>query len=534
MRKVKRRVLYIIITIVTVAAVSYLGLALFFTKHFFFNTIINGENYSVSAINSVQNGFLDTSSQYVLTINGRDGVTDTITAADIALKVTFDNEFENIIDGQEALLWPASVFRETEYTVNTMVTYSEEALAQKMESLCFFDSENIRQPRDAYLSDYTDDGFRIIPEDRGTVPIREKIYSAVEESVSLLEESVDLDAKGCYTNARITSDDRALQKKCEARNRYTGVTVTYTFGDETEVLDGSTIKDWLVIDGNTVDLDPELVREYVNGLSRKYDTFGKKREFQTTNGEAITITESAYGWWMNRADETQGLIEQIKSGKSGERTPVYHAEAAQYGDDDIGDSYVEIDLTSQHLWVYKDGELVEETDFVSGNVSKGYGTPVGVYGITYKQRDATLNGATYSSHVDYWMPFNGNVGMHDASWRSSFGEEIYLRNGSHGCVNLPPKKAEVIFGYVEKGEPVIVYGGKTSVPKQEPAETTEIPESPAENVTPELTPEQQIQNLIEAGLLNPDGTPVQPVQEVQEPVPAEDNLVGMSQQVSQE
>ena len=196
---------------------------------------------------------------------------------------------------------------------------------------------------------------------------------------------------------------------------------------------------------------------------------------------------------------------------------------------------MEIDLTNQHMWVYKDGELVEETDLVSGNVSKGYNTPVGVYGITYKQRDATLNGATYSSHVDYWMPFNGNVGMHDASWRSSFGEEIYLRNGSHGCVNLPPKKAEVIYGYVEKGEPVIVYGGKTSVPKQEASENTNAPEAPQDDAAPELTPEeQQIQILIEAGLLNPDGTPIQPAQEIQQEVPAEEIPVEMPQQVLQE
>lgn len=521
MRKMKRRILYIMITVITAAAVTYLGLTLFFTKHFFFNTIINGENYSVSAVNAVQNGFLDTSSQYVLTINGRDGLTDTITAADIALRVEFDHEFEDIMEGQEAFLWPASVFKETEYHVDTLVTYSQEALDKKIDTLCFFEAENIRQPQDAYLSDYTENGYQIIPEDKGTVPVREKIRNAVKEAVSLLEESVDLDAAECYTNARITSDDRALQKECEERNRITGVTITYTFGEETEVLDGSIIKDWIILDGSATDLDPELVREYVNGLSRKYDTWGKKREFQTTGNEVITISEGAYGWWMNRADETQALIEQIKSGKSGERTPIYRAEAAQYGDDDIGDTYVEIDLTSQHLWVYKDGELVEETDFVSGNVSKGYNTPVGVYGITYKERDATLRGATYTSHVDYWMPFNGNVGMHDASWRNSFGEDIYLTNGSHGCVNLPPKKAKVIYEYVEKGEPVIVYGGKTYVPKQETPEKTGETPDPEETTNTGLTPEQQIQLWIEAGLLNPDGTPVQPVPDPQVQVPTE-------------
>jgi len=528
MRKKKRRngrrILYAGITIITATAVTYLGLSLFFTKHFLFNTIINGENYSVSAASSVQDGILDTSSQYVLTINGRDGLTDTITAADIALRVQFDHEFEDIIEGQEAFLWPASVFQETEYTIDTMVTYSKELLDQKIDTLCFFEAENIRQPQDAYISDYTENGYQIIPEEKGTVPIREKIYNIVEEAVSLLEKSVDLDANECYASARVTSNDHVLQKECEEKNRYTGVTITYTFGEDTEVLDGSIIKDWMIIDGSTVDLDPELVRNYVNELSRKYDTWGKKREFRTTNGDVITITEGAYGWWMDRADETQELIEQIKNGISGERTPVYRAEAAQYGVDDIGNTYVEIDLTNQHLWAYKDGALVEESDFVSGNVSKGYSTPVGIYGITYKERDATLRGATYASHVDYWMPFNGNVGMHDASWRSSFGDEIYLTNGSHGCVNLPVKKAEVIFENVEKGEPVIVYGGKTSyVPKKETPEIPDTPENPeeGENVTPELTPEQQLQMLIDAGLLNPDGTPVQPVPEVPEQDPAE-------------
>ena len=86
-----------------------------------------------------------------------------------------------------------------------------------------------------------------------------------------------------------------------------------------------------------------------------------------------------------------------RSGKSEGRAPIYHAQAAQYGENDIGDSYVEIDLTNQHLWVYEDGVLVEETDFVSGNVSRGYNTPVGIYGITYKERNTTLRGANYAS-----------------------------------------------------------------------------------------------------------------------------------------
>lgn len=524
MRENKKKILYVVVAVAAIVTLVYLGLALFFTKHFYFNTFINGENYSAGSVNSAQNFVLDTSNHYTLTINGRDGITDTITSADIGLKLEFGEEFHDIIETQDAFRWPVSLFTKSEYTVDTMITYSEEAFDNKIDTLCFFEQENIRQPKNAYLSDYTEEGYQIIPEDKGTVPIRTKIYNAVKESVEILADSVDLDEKECYTNAAIVAEDRALKKECDALNQLTGVKITYTFGKDTEVLDGSIIKDWLVTDEGKLDIDPDLVREYVNALSKKYDTWGKKREFKTTGGETITISEGAYGWWMNRAAEAEALVELIRSGKSEERTPLYRAQAAQYGEDDIGDSYVEIDLTSQHLWVYKDGQLVEETDFVSGNVSRGYNTPVGIYGITYKERNTTLRGANYASKVSFWMPFNGNVGMHDASWRSSFGANIYLTNGSHGCVNLPSKKAEVIYGYVEQGEPVIVYGGQVSVPRTEGKQEQPEVTVPEENITPELTPEQQIQMLIEAGVLNPDGTPVQQPEGVLPEVPTENPI----------
>ena len=125
---------------------------------------------------------------------------------------------------------------------------------------------------------------------------------------------------------------------------------------------------------------------------------------------------------------------------------------------DIGNTYVEINIGDQHLWVYKNGEQVNETDFVSGGLFKGNSTPEGTYSITYKERDATLVGEGYQSSVKYWMPFNGNIGLHDASWRDSFGGHIYYMSGSHGCVNLPTAKAAAIYDQVEKGEAVVVYG----------------------------------------------------------------------------
>ena len=177
----------------------------------------------------------------------------------------------------------------------------------------------------------------------------------------------------------------------------------------------------------------------------------------------ITVPGGDFGWWMDRATTAGELCERLKNLEGGDFEPVYFGTGLGYktGGNDIGTSYVEVDLDAQHLYVYKDSDLVEESDFVSGSLMKGNGTPVGTYGITYKERDATLVGENYSSSVSYWMPFNGNVGMHDASWRNEFGGHIYYMSGSHGCINLPKSKAEKIYSIVEKGEPVVVFGTMT-------------------------------------------------------------------------
>lgn len=155
---------------------------------------------------------------------------------------------------------------------------------------------------------------------------------------------------------------------------------------------------------------------------------------------------------------------------------------------------MEINLTAQHLYFYKDGKLLVESDFVSGNESKGWSTPAGVFPLTYKQRDATLKGETYRTPVSYWMPFNGNIGLHDATWRSTFGGTIYKTSGSHGCVNLPPAVAKTIFENIAAGVPVLCYhlsgteSQTASNGTSKPAETKPAETKPATEPTTAAKP----------------------------------------------
>ena len=164
-----------------------------------------------------------------------------------------------------------------------------------------------------------------------------------------------------------------------------------------------------------------------------------------------------YGWVINKKGEAAQIVEDIKNGESVTREPKYEQRAFVEGADDIGNTYIEIDYTNQHLWYYKDGSLVVDSDIVSGNLNNGNGSPDGVFKVISRQSPATLKGEDYESDVTYFMPFAYNVGLHDASWRSSFGGSIYKNGGSHGCINLPYDAADTIYKNVELGTPVVAY-----------------------------------------------------------------------------
>ncbi len=126
-------------------------------------------------------------------------------------------------------------------------------------------------------------------------------------------------------------------------------------------------------------------------------------------------------------------------------------------DKTVGDTYVEVSLDDQHMWYIIDGDVYLDSDCVTGNYGSA-DTPKGFFEVNSKASPCTLKGDDYTSYVTYWMPFiGGGWGLHDADWRSSFGGSIYKGNGSHGCVNLPPKIAKEMYAVMEVGTPVIVY-----------------------------------------------------------------------------
>lgn len=325
---------------------------------------------------------------------------------------------------------------------------------------------------DAYVEYNSDQSaYVIVPETLGNHMDQAAVEAYVEEQIRPQIEG-DFPKTGLnveitsdlYRKAAVTQDAQELQEKVTTLNaalqKYKGVSVTYTFGKETQVLDNATICSWLVISDESVSVDTAQAQEYIKNLATKYNTIYRPRSFTTTGGEAITIEGNEYGYRVDQEGELTQLLADIDGGAAVTREPVYSKSGySRNGTDDLNGSYIEVSLEQQHLWLYKNGALVTETDIVSGLPVEGRETYRGAWPIAYKASPFTLSSDVYGydTTVTYWMPFVYGQGLHDASWQTSFGGDTYKTKGSHGCINLPPDQAKIIYETIDKGYPILLY-----------------------------------------------------------------------------
>ena len=454
---------------------------------FFPNTTINGVDASKKTVDEVKQLIASGIDGYTLTIKERGGAEEVISGDDIGLESVFDGSLEKLLEEQEPNDWFSHRKTPQSFEIDTMIQFNEEKLGEVIGALKCFDEAQVVKPQDAAMSEYVSgQGYSVIPAVEGNELDKEKVAAGAQEAVSGLQRELSLEELDAYVKPGIASDDAELLARVQVLNRFVNVRVTYTFGDSREVLSGDTIKDWGGIgdDGNAY-VSSSAVTEYVKSLASKYDTYNKAKTLNTSYGKTVRITGGSYGWRIDQAAEADELAAIIRSGESQTREPVYKQKAVSHGANDYGSTYVEINLTAQHLFYYKDGSLVVESDFVSGNEAKGWATPAGVYPLTYKQKDAVLKGEDYKTPVDYWMPFNGGIGLHDATWRSSFGGTLYKNGGSHGCVNLPHSVAQKIFENIS-GKPIqpTTAAPETTAAAPTTASTTASPESTAPSEAP--------------------------------------------------
>jgi len=455
-KKHKKIVIGIIISICTLLVI-YFGMSMYFINHFYFGSSINCINVSGEIVEDVNKQMASELQTYTLNIRESGGRNEQIRADEIGLKYNTDGQFKALKDKQNSYKWILAVFDTQDCKMIEGVKYNKDLLKKRVDKLACFDSANIIEPKNPTFR-YTKNGYIIVREVNGNKVNKDVLYDHVAGAILKEKTTIELESINCYVKPKYTLNSKKIIDTKNEINKYVFSKITYNFGKDKELLDGSTINKWLTVDDNLeVTFNEKGVKNYIDVISTKYNTIGKSRNFVTSSGKTINIGGGDYGWSINKVKETQTLIAAIKKGKTIVKEPSYIQTAMTHSNNDMGNTYVEIDLTAQHLWFYKNGSLIVQGDVVTGNVSSNHSTPGGIYSLKYKEKNAVLRGQGYASPVTFWMPFNGGIGIHDASWRSVFGGKIYKSSGSHGCINSPYYLAKAIFDNIEPGISVVCY-----------------------------------------------------------------------------
>lgn len=449
---------FIIKAVIGTAIVSmYVGTSVFFMDSFYFGTTLSDLKIGGKTVDAVKVAIEEKGENYELSLYGRDGEKQILKGELFELVYEIKEDVEELKKGQKAFGWPLALFSSKAFNISETATYNEAKLEEAIKELSYFEEENMIEPENATLS-FNGTSYDIIPEKEGNKLNFERVKEIVKQAIEKSERVVNLEESGCYETATFTVKSPEVLKAQEMFNQYLQADITYLFGTQEEKVDSELISSWLEFTSQgEVLLNEDKVKGYIRELDNKYSTLGATRQFKTSDGTIATVSGGDYGWQVSVSKETEALLTAIKEGQTIYREPISTSVSQSYNSSDIGDTYVEISLTKQYLWFYKDGKLLTKGGIVTGDQRRNYSTPQGTYKLDYKQRNATLRGPGYVTPVNYWMPFNKNIGLHDATWRSSFGGNIYLANGSHGCVNAPYDMAQIIFNNIESGMPIVCY-----------------------------------------------------------------------------
>lgn len=451
-----KRLWIIVGSVIGTLLLIYFGFVIFFNSHFLWHTTVGSVKAGGHSADYVEKENKKLAENYILTITDREKTSVGISGSDIDYRYIPKQEEKALLKKQNPFAWPASIFHSYQLELKASVEYDVSKFDALFESLPLFSEDYIKAPENAYI-EIGEEDYAVVPEIMGTTPksdvIREQIITALENEDAKIKLKDD-----CYENPEITKDGDIMTTALSTIDTYLASTITYDIGEADEELSKETILSFIQVDKEcNVSIDEDEVAKFVQHLASTYNTYGDKREFKTTVGDVVTVAGGDYGWVISKKNEAAQILEDLKGGEAVKREPVYEQTAKQIGADDIGNTYVELDYSNQHFYYYVDGVLTLDADFVSGTMINGNGSPDGIFKVIYCERNAQLVGENYNTKVDYFMPFAYNVGFHDASWRDSFGGEIYKTSGSHGCINLHPDVAKALYDALEVGTPVVAY-----------------------------------------------------------------------------
>ena len=474
MKRESKRGVFVIFILILLVLVGYILLALYYREGFSPNTWINGVYCTGKTVEEVNTELLSRMKAPVIIVTGMDGKAYEIPLEEVDYSGDFLLPLQEFRERQNPFCWIDNIVFHKKHTLMPIAAYDGGKLRGLWENLPFVKAERDRteglhiryvEAKGYVLDDNVHERFDL-----------DKAYERLEQVIEKGETAISYEAFAETYDLEMTREEELTWELWKRIEQFQNAGLYYEMPGEALLLQPSVMAKFLaaedgeiVLDENgRLMLDVNGIKSFVTALAQAYDTRGKERQFVTSKGDTIAVSGGIYGTKLDQKAEVAFLTEYFSEPERKQFSELHHEPVYEQtvetverngadGENDIGDTYIEVDMTEQMLYYYEKGELLLETEIVTGNTGRRMGTPAGVNYVYAKQKNRVLRGANYASFVKYWMPVNGNIGIHDASWRSKFGGTIYQTNGSHGCVNLPTDKAGELYEMVEIGTPVVMY-----------------------------------------------------------------------------
>lgn len=441
---------------------SYFLLAVYYKNGFSYNTWINGVYCTGKSVESVNEELRTKFETRSIEITNPDGTVEYILPDEINYRIDFTDYLNEILDKQNPYLWITNLKSNWKQNISAKpnFSYDEYALNDKINNLSFV-KNNAKNPKSVVEIRKDNEGFYLYDNHSAEVDIN-KVYETIntalytEEPVSFNEEYL--------IQPTYNESEKKILKEWDSLNEFLTPKLTYDMGAEQIIIDSTILSSFIETDtfGNIIKdennipvLNEQKMVEFIDNLCSQYDTYNKDRIFTTSKGETKVISNVYYGTLLNHDKEIKYFNEAVKNGITETHIPEYIRTGYVRGLDDIGLTYIEVDMGEQVLYYYEDGILSLKTDIVSGKPSTP--TPQMICSIYYKKEKAILRGPGYASPVDYWMAVYQGIGLHDSSWQRQYGGDWYLSHGSHGCINMKINAVSYVYETAEVGTPVILY-----------------------------------------------------------------------------
>lgn len=448
-----------LLTVLVLAVGAYFFYGSTYRNRFLPNTVIDGIDVSNQTVATANEALQPLFKNQSFTLTDEGTVWKEIPKTTLGLQTDLTNELKNLQQKQNPWLWGIAYASEKK-----KISLGDRAFDEAMleNELATFKKELTTFNKTRKLTKNAtigkdDTGFIIVPEVLGNSFDIEQLMKAFKENLLAGKETLEL--TDFPLEAKIKSDDPDLNEKVTTLNEIAANDMNYLINGETIAIPRDTITSWLSYKKGKVTVDREKVRAYVEDLGKKYNTSTNPSNFKSTLQGEVSVPAGTLSWTIAVDSETEALMADILSKKDFTRSPISQGSKPS-GSQLIGDTYIEVDLTNQHMWYYKNGKLFLETDIVSGKPTTP--TPPGVFYVWDKKTNYTLrgyndDGTKYASPVKYWMPIDWTgVGVHDSDWQPTYGGTFWKTNGSHGCVNTPPSVMAKLFENTELGTPVII------------------------------------------------------------------------------